>query len=229
MRLASISSLRWGTISSPQLPATRCANKEESSTATSQGTYISNPGELCAEMHKPRRCATCCARASNWFVSSRATCCACKRHSRTPTSSWTRSCGQNIDPRLRFKKLKRVDCCPALRGSSPLGPATSLCFDPQFLDDRPPFLNIGLLLGAEAFRRLLGARKEIPKIGKPRMHRRIAQCFHGRRAEFADDVLRRAPGGEKTQPSGVVKRGSPTSAKVGMSGASVKRVSLVTA
>jgi hypothetical protein len=23
--------------------------------------------------------------------------------------------GQNIDPRLRFKELKRVDCCPALR------------------------------------------------------------------------------------------------------------------
>jgi hypothetical protein len=23
---------------------------------------------------------------------------------------------QNIDPRLRFKELKRVDCCPALRG-----------------------------------------------------------------------------------------------------------------
>jgi transposase len=29
-------------------------------------------------------------RASNWFVSSRATCCGCKRRSRTPTSSWTR-------------------------------------------------------------------------------------------------------------------------------------------
>ena len=36
------------------------------------------------------RCATCCARASNWFASNRATCCGCKRHSRTPTSSWTR-------------------------------------------------------------------------------------------------------------------------------------------
>jgi hypothetical protein len=33
--------------------------------------------ELCA------RCAICCARASNWFVSNRATCCGCKRHSRT--------------------------------------------------------------------------------------------------------------------------------------------------
>ena len=29
-----------------------------------------------------RRCATCCARASNWFVSSRATCSGCKRHSK---------------------------------------------------------------------------------------------------------------------------------------------------
>ncbi len=31
----------------------------------------------------------CCARVSNWFVSSRATCCGCKRHSKMPTSNWT--------------------------------------------------------------------------------------------------------------------------------------------
>ena len=41
------------------------------------------------DFRKPRRCATCCARASNWFVSSRATCSGCKRHSKTPISNWT--------------------------------------------------------------------------------------------------------------------------------------------
>ena len=39
---------------------------------------------------RPRRCATYCARASNWFASSRATCCACRRRWRTPTSNWIR-------------------------------------------------------------------------------------------------------------------------------------------
>jgi transposase len=33
---------------------------------------------------------TCCARGSNWSVNSPATCCGCKRHSKTPTSNWTR-------------------------------------------------------------------------------------------------------------------------------------------
>ena len=37
-----------------------------------------------------RRCAPCCARASNWFASSRATYCACKRRWRTPISNWIR-------------------------------------------------------------------------------------------------------------------------------------------
>ena len=48
-----------------------------------------DPGRASYRTRRPRRCATCCARVSNWFVSSRATCCGCKRHSKTPTSNWT--------------------------------------------------------------------------------------------------------------------------------------------
>jgi hypothetical protein len=40
---------------------------------------------------------------------------ATRRSSRRTCSS--HPYGQNIDPRLLFKELKRVDCCPALRGS----------------------------------------------------------------------------------------------------------------
>ena len=38
-----------------------------------------------------RSCARSCAPASSWSASRRATCCGCRRRSRTPTSSWTGS------------------------------------------------------------------------------------------------------------------------------------------
>ena len=64
----------------------------------------------------------------------------------------------------------------------PMGPeglgsevmVTSLCLDPKLPDERPPFLDLGLLHCAERLRRLLLARENlIPDIGKPRWHRRI--------------------------------------------------------
>src|SRR5215831_18931780 len=47
-------------------------------------------GGASCRIRRRRRCAPCCARASNWFASSRATCCACKRRWRAPTSNWIR-------------------------------------------------------------------------------------------------------------------------------------------
>jgi inosine-uridine nucleoside N-ribohydrolase len=50
------------------------------------------PGELTLAAVGPAtssHIATCCARGSNWSVSSPATCCGSKRHSKTPTSNWT--------------------------------------------------------------------------------------------------------------------------------------------
>ena len=43
-------------------------------------------GRASCRIRRPRKCATCCARANNWFVNSRATCCGCRRRSRTRTS-----------------------------------------------------------------------------------------------------------------------------------------------
>src|SRR6516162_868513 len=55
--------------------------------------------------------------------------------------------------------------------------ADSLPLDPSRLDDGPPLLDVGLLQGAERFRGLLVARKELlPEIGEPLSHRRIGQC-----------------------------------------------------
>src|SRR5258705_8115933 len=69
----------------------------------------------------------------------------------------------------------------------------SFCLEPQFLDDRPPFLSISPLQGAECFGRLLlVGEKLIPEIGDSRAHRLVDQCVYDRRIEFANDVPGRA-------------------------------------
>src|SRR5271168_3442861 len=78
----------------------------------------------------------------------------------------------------------------------------SFRLDPQLLDDRPPFLGIGLLQGGEHLRRLSLSRKNLqPEIDEPRAHSRVGR--HSCRIELTDDVLRRAPGREKPEPAGV--------------------------
>ena len=70
----------------------------------------------------------------------------------------------------------------------------SFGLDPQLLDERPPFLGIGLHQRAERFRRLLFAGKNLQsEIGETRSQGRIGQRFHGRRIELGDRVVRRAP------------------------------------
>src|SRR5258708_39405836 len=84
--------------------------------------------------------------------------------------------------------------------------ASSFRPDPQLLDERPPFLGIGLHQRAERLRCLPLARDNVhAEIGDPRSRRRIGQRSCGRRIELADDVLRRAPGREKPEPGGVGK------------------------
>src|SRR5215467_94264 len=84
---------------------------------------------------------------------------------------------------------------------------SSFRVDPELLDDRPPFLGIGLHQSAERLRGLPLARKNVvSESDETRPHRWIGQCLDGRRIELADDVLRRAPGREKPEPGGVGKR-----------------------
>jgi hypothetical protein len=50
----------------------------------------------------------------------------------------------------------------------PMQATHSFRFDVRFLDDRPPLLDLSLLIGRERFRRLLLERKNLlPDIGEP--------------------------------------------------------------
>src|SRR5260221_8235391 len=64
----------------------------------------------------------------------------------------------------------------------------SFGFDPGFLDDRPPLLDLGLLKGAERIRRLLAARHDLlPEVGEPLAHGRVGQRAHRGCVELGDD------------------------------------------
>ena len=61
-----------------------------------------------------------------------------------------------------------------------------LRFDPKFLDDRPPFLGVGLHQRAECFRRLLFGRENLlAEIGEPGSHGWIGQRRRSPLATFA--------------------------------------------
>jgi hypothetical protein len=64
----------------------------------------------------------------------------------------------------------------------------SFSFDPSFLDDRPPFLDLGLLQGAKCLGCLLVARKNLlPEIGETALHCRISQGFDDGGIQLRDD------------------------------------------
>src|SRR5262245_56032728 len=68
----------------------------------------------------------------------------------------------------------------------------SLRLDAGSVDDRPPFLDFGLVQGAERFGCLLIARKDfLRKISKARTHVWICQRVDDRGVEIADNLLRR--------------------------------------
>jgi hypothetical protein len=77
-----------------------------------------------------------------------------------------------------------------------------LCLDPELLDERPPFFDIGLLQCVESFRCLSLTWENIcSNFNVSRTHCRIGQCLHGRSIEPGDDLLRRVlfPGGSLDQ------------------------------
>ena len=72
-------------------------------------------------------------------------------------------------------------------------PRAQLHLDIGGLDHRPPFLHLGLLMGGEHLRRLLGARRHFePDIGEALAHRRIGQRLDHRGVELGDNILRRS-------------------------------------
>src|SRR5262249_22288566 len=81
-----------------------------------------------------------------------------------------------------------------------------LRFDAGLLDDRPPFLDLGLLIGTKCLRRLpLALRNFKALLDEALTYSRTAQRAHGAGIELADDVLRRAPGRKKASQKRKVK------------------------
>src|SRR5258708_31403612 len=75
--------------------------------------------------------------------------------------------------------------------------------DPGCLDYRPPLLDLGLVVGAERFWRLLVTRRNIPaKVSEPLAYCRIGQSLHDRSIEPCDDIFGRASWGPQTVPEG---------------------------
>jgi len=77
----------------------------------------------------------------------------------------------------------------------------SLRLDAGRLDDRPPFLDLGLLQRGERFRRLLLVREYLLReIGEPRTHSRIGERIDDSNVELGDYVLRGPLGCPKRVP-----------------------------
>src|SRR5262249_7282522 len=78
------------------------------------------------------------------------------------------------------------------------------------LDDRPPFGDLGFLVGAERLRGLLLARRnDKALVDKFLAHGRIVRCANGGGVELVNDVPRRALGGEQTRPQRELEPGEP--------------------
>ena len=75
------------------------------------------------------------------------------------------------------------------RSAAPCTPRFSLRLDSQLLDDRPPFLGIGLLQSAKRLRRLLFAWENlVPDIDEARSHSGIGKGRDRRCIELSDDI-----------------------------------------
>src|SRR5215475_14533969 len=71
-----------------------------------------------------------------------------------------------------------------------------LCGDARGLDDRPPLLDLGLLVGAERLRReLIRRRDDLAELDEALTDGRIAQGISERLVELADHVPRCPLGG----------------------------------
>src|ERR1043166_5495846 len=77
----------------------------------------------------------------------------------------------------------------------------SLALDVGGLDYRPPFLDLGLVIGDERLRRLLLARRNLlAEVGEPLAHARVRERRDHRGIEPGDDASRRALGHPERMP-----------------------------
>src|SRR5262245_23978770 len=85
---------------------------------------------------------------------------------------------------------------------------SSLRLDVGSLDDRPPFVDFGLLLGGERLRRLMATRPTaLTDFVHALLHGRVGQRFHHHGMELGDHILGRALGRPEAVPERGVKPG----------------------
>src|SRR3954464_1133560 len=85
-------------------------------------------------------------------------------------------------------------------------PELSFRLDTRSLEDWPPFLDLGLVEGGEAPRRLLLARGHIePEIGEFLLPLGIGERLDHRGVELGDHLARRALRREEGEPAGDVE------------------------
>jgi len=109
-------------------------------------------------------------------------------------------------------------------------PPASFGLDPELLDERPPFLDLGLLQCAERLWRLSLARENLqPEIGKPRSCQRSPNACTVAALSLAMMSFGVPLGANSAYKVEKESAGSPISPRAGMSGASAIRVSLAIA
>src|SRR5262245_58253020 len=112
------------------------------------------------------------------------------------------------DMRTHFPAGVRARCGGVPFGGPGWRRRKLLCLDARRLDDRPPFLDLGLVEGSQPLRHLLVAwHNLITQVYKPLAGRRIGQSLHDRRVELADDPVRRAFWNPNRTPNRTVEPG----------------------
>src|SRR5438270_71712 len=118
---------------------------------------------------------------------------------------------------------------PSAKRHRALLPA-SFALDVGGLEDRPPFLNFGLVECAERLRRLLVRWENfLTQVSEPRAHRWVGKGLNGHGIELGNNVLGGARGRPKPEPGRHIRPGIPASSTVGISAAAAMRLLAITA
>ena len=119
---------------------------------------------------------------------------------------------------------------PEVHFSGKCSDRPSLGFDVGGLDQRPPLLDLRLVVGGERLGGLLLARRNLlAEASQPLAHRRIGERIHGGGGELANGVGRRALGDPESIPGGDVDAGRAGLVDRGNAGAAARRLPDVTA
>src|SRR5262249_56771244 len=103
---------------------------------------------------------------------------------------------------IRFTPSSR----PASSGRDDCSAVNSLCLDVRRLDDRPPLLDLGAVMGEQRLRGLILARGNLlAELSETLTHTRIGQSFDDRGIELIVDDFRRAFGRPNPVPDSDVQ------------------------